>query len=144
MEMRYLELSRRLRAARASIVCARRNAVGETVHLVRLASGEMYPMFHADAVAFATGSSTLQEIVARNQGADLAGPWPAPGGLSAPNRKTPSMVGLEEAPAGESAAFGGIPPYSGQAAPCVPTVQTSDDVPVLTPIAADAMAQAHL
>jgi hypothetical protein len=49
---------------------------GRLVHLVRHVSGCRVAMFQEDAADLVSQRATIDEIVARNKGADLAGPRP--------------------------------------------------------------------
>ncbi len=55
------------------LIQTRVNRAGRVVHLVQLDSGHTIAMFHGDAAQLVSGRTTLEQIVTRNQGADLAG-----------------------------------------------------------------------
>jgi len=52
------------------------NGAGRMVDLIRHdESRKSIAMFHKDAADLASGRATLEQIIERNKGADLADPW---------------------------------------------------------------------
>jgi hypothetical protein len=70
------EISQRLENIGCKIINTQVNSRGRHVHLIKHQSGWSVAMFQEDAADFVSGRSTLEEIIARNRGADLADPWP--------------------------------------------------------------------
>lgn len=53
------------------------NSDGINVLLLLHRDGRSVAMFRRDAEDLARGRATIEQIIARNQGANLADPWPA-------------------------------------------------------------------
>jgi len=69
------EIVRRLRDTGCRIERSRLNEKGRFVHLVQPWD---VVMFQEDIVDILCGRATLREVMRRNDGADLANPWPVP------------------------------------------------------------------
>jgi glycine cleavage system regulatory protein len=74
MEMN--EVVRRLKQIGCNIARTQINSRGRPVHLVKHVSGWNVAMFQEDAADLASQRATINAIIARNEGADLADPWP--------------------------------------------------------------------
>lgn len=67
------EVVLQLRQRGCSIVRSQVNSTGRFVHLIQPWD---VAMFHEDIVDVLTSRATLNDVVRRNTGADLADPWP--------------------------------------------------------------------
>jgi len=85
----------KLAGREARIVSTKRNASGRVIHLVEFASGQRIAMFRTDLIALTRGTVTLDHIVTRNKGADLAGPWPPPAYVGRPGMRVEFRNGRE-------------------------------------------------
>ena len=70
------ETIERLEKMGCRIVHIQVNASGRHVHLIKSDQGWDVAMFSEDAKDLATGTATIDQIISRNVGADLADPWP--------------------------------------------------------------------
>jgi hypothetical protein len=67
------EIIERLRTSDGVIDRSQVNRDGRMVHLVQPWD---VAMFHGDIADILTGRASLDQVVSRNKGADLADPWP--------------------------------------------------------------------
>ena len=67
------DIAAELRERGCTIVRSQVNSRGRCVHLIQRCD---VAIFHEDIVEVLSGRATLNEVVSRNRGADLADPWP--------------------------------------------------------------------
>lgn len=70
------DLTKKLNAIGCRILHIQFNTFGRHVYLVQKLDGWDVAMFASDAADLVNGRATLDEIIERNKGADLADPWP--------------------------------------------------------------------
>lgn len=70
------ETRQALRAAGCCVLHSQVNSSGRMVHLIASQDGWDVAMFAQDVTDLVANRATIDEIIARNRGADLADPWP--------------------------------------------------------------------
>jgi hypothetical protein len=87
--------NQKLGGVEARIVSTKRNSLGRVIHLVEFPSGQRIAMFRTDLIALTRGTVTLDHVVTRNKGVDLAGPWPPPAYAGRPGMRVEFRNGRE-------------------------------------------------
>lgn len=70
------EIAQRLEPLGWTVIDVAVNGAGQMVKLIQHRDGRSVAMFQPDTEDLVRGRATVEQIIARNIGADLADPWP--------------------------------------------------------------------